>query len=127
MKNNTYLCEYQFNLIELYAMRWILAIVLVGFLFAGCSDLEETYLTPQTEIPCGESGSEISSDDVSDAEIGNIINRIFPAKSRNNSEYTTEIIYTDKGTPGMYVINFADNGGFLLISATKKARAYTCA
>ncbi len=120
MKNNTYLCEYQFNLIELYAMRWILAIVLVGFLFAGCSDIEEAYLEPQTEIPCGESESAISSDDVSDAEIGNIINRIFQAKSRSNSEYTTEIIYTDKGTPGMYVINFADNGGFLLISATKK-------
>lgn len=101
-------------------MKLFLSIVFIGFLFAGCSELEEAYLEPQTEIPGGESESTISSDDVSDVEIGNIINRIFPAKSRGNSEYTTDIIYTDKGTPGMYVINFADNGGFLLVSATKK-------
>ncbi len=40
-------------------------------------------------------------------------------RSQSDKDYTLSTIYDSEGSPAIYVINYADNGGFVLVSATK--------
>lgn len=55
-------------------------------------------------------------------ELTKIINFVFPTKrgSRANENYTVNTIFDANGNPAINVVNFDNNGGFLLVSASKK-------
>ncbi|MCM1318106.1 MAG: C10 family peptidase [Bacteroides sp.] len=57
---------------------------------------------------------------VSPKDIANIVSSFnLRNKSRAEKNYTTSVITDDNSNPLIYVVNFDDNGGFILISATK--------
>lgn len=57
---------------------------------------------------------------VSSKDIANIVSSFNVSnKSRAEKNYTTSVITDDNSNPLIYVVNFDDNGGFILISATK--------
>lgn len=57
---------------------------------------------------------------VSSKDIANIVSSFNVSnKSRAERNYTTSVITDDNSNPLIYVVNFDDNGGFILISATK--------
>lgn len=78
---------------------------------------------------CVESDFSVVENPVSDLktenereEISKIIDFIFPSRhpSRANSAYSINTLYSNDGTPAIHVINFDNDEGFLLVSASKK-------
>ena len=62
---------------------------------------------------------EIDSVNVNADEVRNVVESVFPQTKSSNGEYTVETIYDDNQKPLVYVVNRPQNGGFMIISATK--------
>lgn len=62
---------------------------------------------------------EIDSVKVNADEVRNIVESVFPQTKSSNGEYSVETIYDDSQEPLVYVVNRPQNGGFMIISATK--------
>lgn len=62
---------------------------------------------------------EIDSVKVNADEVRNIVESVFPQTKSSNGEYSVETIYDDNQEPLVYVVNRPQNGGFMIISATK--------
>lgn len=95
-------------------MKKILAIIfLILPLVYSCTEADVVF---HDEVPQTLKG-EVRQD-----ELTKIINFVFPAKSRSraNENYTVNTIFDANGNPAINVVNFDNNGGFLLVSASKK-------
>lgn len=56
---------------------------------------------------------------VNEQEISNIVNSVLPKSRSEQGNYTLTTISDEAQKPLIYVINYKNNGGFVLISATK--------
>lgn len=62
---------------------------------------------------------EVDSVKVNADEVRNVVESVFPQTKSSNGEYSVETIYYDNQKPLVYVVNRPQNGGFIIISATK--------
>ncbi|MDE5642106.1 MAG: C10 family peptidase [Muribaculaceae bacterium] len=101
--------------------KWI-AILSLPLLVAACVDYDEFDADAIMEPEATDVLSTSEDDNVSAEDIDNIVNQLFPAKTRSTEagDYSTAVIYNSKGVPSIYVVNFAGDRGFLLVSASKK-------
>lgn len=94
-------------------------LIIVGMLTA-CQSQDFDLATPA--VTGNETSKQISqiTEDVNSEEIQNILSYLFGqnAKSRSNSYHLT-ILNDSVGKPAVLVINYENDGGFALISATK--------
>lgn len=102
--------------------RLLFPMGLIVLLLMACTEQDELIdnskpKTVEYEIPATGEGFDVGGN-----EVQNIIDVVFPSKSRSRGagDYTISIINGKDGNPGIYVVNFSDDGGFLLVSATKK-------
>ncbi len=99
-------------------IRFIIATFVMISIFASCTNendailLENDAQTPQTEIT--------DSVKVNQTEINNIVEDILSRPKSRQSDYTIETITDDNGKELMCVVNYSNNAGFVVISATKK-------
>ena len=98
-------------------------IIALLLLTASCSEyafdpnngLSSDCTTFETEIY----NDEVSADDISRIAEKFTFGNKKPSITRSN-EFYVSTIYDEIGVPAIYVINYANNGGFVLVSATKR-------
>lgn len=85
--------------------------------FTACQTDEPTppTLSEGNEIPTiTNEGLQTSS-----SEVDALLSSLFPSQTRAGRNYSTITVKDSTATPLYYVVNYADNGGFAIISATK--------
>lgn len=60
------------------------------------------------------------TDDVTAIDIGTVVSEFFGGQRTRGVDYDTSAITDASGNAAIYVVNYKDNQGFLLISATKR-------
>lgn len=60
------------------------------------------------------------TDDVTASDIGTVVSEFFGGQRTRGVDYDTSAITDASGNAAIYVVNYKDNQGFLLISATKR-------
>lgn len=87
---------------------------------ASCSDGNNEILS-EIDTNTSEMGIELTdSVKVNATEINNIVEDILSRPKSRQSDYTIETITDDNGKELMYIVNYDNKGGFVVISATKK-------
>lgn len=97
--------------------RYIIPMFAMMAIMVSCSDENDAILLEkETFAP----GIEITdSVKVNQTEINNIVEDILSRPQSRQSDYTIETITDDNGKELMYVVNYSNNAGFVVISATK--------
>ena len=100
--------------------KFLILTILLSLLSIGCSN--EAEFSEMTSTPKENMETNKSNFDVKNEEIDNVISSVFSSKSRSSQEqpYQTSVLYGSNGKPLIYIVNFANKNGFILISATKK-------
>lgn len=98
-------------------IRFIIPMFAMMAIMVSCSDENDAILLEkETFAP----GIEITdSVKVNQTEINNIVEDILSRPQSRQSDYTIETITDDNGKELMYVVNYSNNAGFVVISATK--------
>lgn len=108
-------------------MKTIIYTLILGLALSGCADLINE---PSATMSEGQDYSVIANEandatTVTNSDIRNIVS-IFgngssekSSRSQSSEDYTVSTIFDSEGNPAIYVINYADDGGFVLVSATK--------
>ena len=87
---------------------------------ASCSDGNNEILS-EIDTNTSEMGIELTdSVKVNATEINNIVEDILSRPKSRQSDYNIETITDDNGKELMYIVNYDNKGGFVVISATKK-------
>ena len=99
--------------------------LLLGLALVGCSNDEFEPASPVSQSMPDVAVDADAGSAVTKADLQNVVS-IFGNGSKENSgrsqsdkDYTLSTIYDSEGSPAIYVINYAGNGGFVLVSATK--------
>ena len=95
----------------------IIAMLALMTIMASCSDENDAVLLDNETFT-----SEIEITDsvkVNQTEINNIVEDILSRPQSRQSDYTIETISDDNGKELMFVVNYSNNAGFVVISATK--------
>lgn len=99
--------------------------LLFGLALVGCSNDEFEPASPVSQsmpdvVIDADAGSAVTKADLQNVVsiFGNGSNEN-RGRSQSDKDYTLSTIYDSEGAPAIYVINYADNGGFVLVSATK--------
>lgn len=100
-------------------LKIVLTAIACLFSISSCQDHDNLKQPSESKT---ESEARIPDNlEISEAEICNIVSFLFPEKtnSRAAQDYTFSTICSAAGIPAIHVINFRDDQGFLLLSATK--------
>lgn len=99
--------------------------LLIGLCLAGCSDeyseqISQIGLQPQEHFIA----DAVCSSPVSQSDINRVVSifgngSIKSASRAHTPDYTISTIFDSEGNPVIYVVNYSDNAGFVLVSATK--------
>lgn len=94
-------------------------IMCVSLLFTSCNE-ESTGNIFELNAP-QECDFELKTDSVrvNNQEIDNVVKSILPKARSGNGNYTLNTITDKENNPLYYIVNYENNGGFVLISATK--------
>ena len=97
--------------------------MLAMLLFAACQSYDTELPMPGEEsLATANAVEEIQqiTDDVNSGEVKNILGSLFGKQRKGRSaDYTVSLIKDKQGIDRVICVNYADNGGFALISAEK--------
>ncbi len=96
-----------------------LLLSLVALFLCSCSNQDDVGLLGSLDssaVAVAES-DKVSADDI--FAIASKFRNTENTRTRSN-DYSTSILFDNNGNAAIYVVNFNDNGGFILISATKR-------
>ncbi len=100
-------------------------LLFLGLALVGCSNDEFEPASPVLQSMPDVAVDADAGSAVTKADLQNVVS-IFGngskenrGRSQSDKDYTLSTIYDSEGSPAIYVINYADNGGFVLVSATK--------
>lgn len=92
----------------------LVVMILFAHIISSCSDDSDVLFSKVNDVEIG-----VDSVSVSIQEAVNVGNATLLYPESRQGGYDVEIIFDAKGKPAIYVINYSNNGGFVLVSATK--------
>lgn len=102
--------------------KQLLTTMLIGILLAACQSQDLEPPMPEADDPqpvVEEIEATPISEDVNSAEVKNILGSLFGKERGRSSDYTVSLLKDKEGKDRVICVNYADNGGFALISAEK--------
>lgn len=89
----------------------------ITVLLCACSNQEDFLV--QGEVNFDKSVG-FQTDDVTASDVSTVVSGFFGGQQTRGVDYVTSVITDASGNAAIYVVNYKDNHGFLLISATKR-------
>ena len=97
--------------------KFIFLAVLATIFLCACSNQEDFLVRGEVNV---DQQVGLQTDDVTASDIGMVVSEFFGGQRTRGVDYDTSVITDASGNAAIYVVNYKDNQGFLLISATKR-------
>lgn len=106
-------------------MKNVLNVIILALALAGCSNEQLELKLPVAQNVPDYADAEVDKSTVTKADIQNVVSIFGNGSAENMSrskaaeDYALSTIFDAEGKPAIYVINYVNDGGFVLVSATK--------